>query len=170
MKISCGVRLPPHLLGPLLTSCVAELGEWAKIPTTYAGGARGTQTKLNCMASSNTVSRYFRSRPCWSSFRRTRRSNIWKVSFQRLSFLSLADERLPSSLDIFGGSQVSFEELVQKSGKNSAFLKASQWMSPKHTGNTLVLVPWIQKLHSSFTVVSATPKLAKKWQVLRKLC
>lgn len=53
---------PP--LSPLLTSCVAELGEWAKIPTTYAGGARGTQTQLYCMASSNTVSRYFRSRPC----------------------------------------------------------------------------------------------------------
>ncbi|KIJ89777.1 hypothetical protein K443DRAFT_15793 [Laccaria amethystina LaAM-08-1] len=38
--------LPP-LFGPLLTSCFTELGVWAKIPATFAGGAKGTPAKTN---------------------------------------------------------------------------------------------------------------------------
>ncbi|KIJ99327.1 hypothetical protein K443DRAFT_680060 [Laccaria amethystina LaAM-08-1] len=68
---------------------VRKLGEWVKIPTTYAGDL--------------------------SDFDLVDRLSEGRV-----------DLTYGSSLDIFGGSQVSFEELVQKSWKNSAFVKASQ--------------------------------------------
>ncbi|EDR06630.1 uncharacterized protein LACBIDRAFT_236329 [Laccaria bicolor S238N-H82] len=71
---------------------VRKLGEWVKIPTTYAGGARD-------ISDLDLVDRLSEGR---------------------------VDLTYGSSLDIFGGSQVSFEELVQKSRKNSAFVKASQ--------------------------------------------
>ena len=102
-----------------------ELGEWVTIPTTYAGGAKGLVYPSNPSTLLIPPCRYLWPRVSWWTIRRSCGLDIRKV-YQEIRAAQFYWFLAFSSLDIFGGTRVKFQDLVKentlrqaKSNRNS---------------------------------------------------